>query len=219
MYNGRDPRFYMTVIHNNQVFKGRAVETFEGGLDMPGEASNVTTEQATRTGYYLRKWISSKANLIAGNTVNDVHYYAMFRKVEAFLNFEEAANEAFGPDDASLGMSARQAIAEIRTRAGIDAADPYLASIASKEAMRDLIKNERRIELCFEGHRFYDIRRWEDNMNETITGVTITKNNDGSFAYQRKDVVQPSYFDYMQYGPLPFNELLKTDNITQNQGW
>ncbi|MDG1803962.1 RagB/SusD family nutrient uptake outer membrane protein, partial [Flavicella sp.] len=68
-------------------------------------------------------------------------------------------------------------------------------------------------------HRFYDIRRWEDNMNETITGVTITKNNDGSFNYVRKDIVQPSYFDYMQYGPLPFNELLKTDNITQNQGW
>ena len=219
MYTDRDPRFYMTVIHNNQMFKGRAVETFEGGLDMPGEASNVTTEQATRTGYYLRKWISSKANLIAGNTVNDVHYYAMFRKVEAFLNFAEAANEALGPDDISLGMSARQAIAEVRKRAGIDAADLYLASISSKEAMRDLIKNERRIELCFEGHRFYDIRRWEDNMNETITGVTITKNNDGSFNYVRKDIVQPSYFDYMQYGPLPFNELLKTDNITQNQGW
>lgn len=218
MYQNRDPRFEMTVIHNNQTFKGQTVETFEGGNNMVG-AAGVTVENSTRTGYYLRKWVSSKANLVAGNNVNDTHYNALFRKVEIFLNFAEAANEANGPDDTTFGISARDAIAEVRRRAGIDAADPYLASITTKEAMRDLIKNERRIELCFEGHRFFDLRRWDDNLNQTITGVTITNNGDGTFDYTRKDIVTPSYRDYMDYGPLPFNELLKTENITQNQGW
>lgn len=219
MYTGRDPRFYMTVIHNNQVFKGEAIQTFEGGNNMPG-APGVTVENSTRTGYYLRKWVSSQVSLVVGNVVNDYHYNALFRKVEVFLNFAEAANEAFGPDDASLGMSAREAIAEVRRRAGIaaDGSDAYLMSIGSKEQMRDLIKNERRIELCFEGHRFFDLRRWRDNLNETVTGLTITRNEDGSFNHERKNIVTPSYKDYMYYGPLPQNEILKTD-LTQNQGW
>ena len=70
----------------------------------------VTDQNSTRTGYFLRKWISSKVNLISGNTITDYHYYAMFRKVEAFLNFAEAANFAYGPDDKTLGMSAREAL-------------------------------------------------------------------------------------------------------------
>lgn len=220
MYQDRDPRLYMTVIHNNQNFKGQVIETFEGGNNMPG-APGVTVENSTRTGYYLRKWVSSKASLVAGNNVNDYHYNALFRKGEVFLNFAEAANEAFGPDDASLGMSAREAIAEVRRRAGIAAngSDDYLASITSKEDMRELIRNERRIEMCFEGHRFYDLRRWKENLNETIKGIRITQNGDGSFNYERQDLVTPSYKDYMIYGPLPQNELLKTEGITQNQGW
>lgn len=220
MYENRDPRFYMTVIHNNQTFKGQNIETFEGGNNMPG-APGVTIENSTRTGYYLRKWISTQANLVPGNNVNDYHYNALFRKVEIFLNLAEAANEAYGPDGGTLGMTARQAIAEVRRRAGIASggSDDYLASVTTKEAMRALIKNERRIELCFEGHRFFDLRRWDDNLNETINGVTIINNNDGTFDYQRKNIFTPDYKDYMYYGPLPFNEILKTENITQNQGW
>ena len=78
MYTNRDPRFYMTVIYNNQMFKGQVIETFEGGNNMPG-APGVTVENSTRTGYYLRKWVSSKASLVEGNVVNDfitMHYSA-----------------------------------------------------------------------------------------------------------------------------------------------
>lgn len=222
MYENRDPRLEMTVIRNNQVFKGQTVETFEGGNNISGGSDdNVTIENSTRTGYYLRKWMSSKANLVEVDLVSDIHYYALFRKVEIFLNLAEAANEAYGPDGGAIGMTAREAIAEVRRRAGIASGgtDDYLASISTKEAMRDLIKNERRIELCFEGHRFYDLRRWEDNLNEPITGITITKNTDDTFSFQRKTIVTPSFAEYMNYGPLPFDELLRTENITQNQGW
>lgn len=220
MYLNRDPRFYMTVIHNGQNFKGQTIETFEGGNNTPG-APGVTVENATRTGYYLRKWVSSNASLVPGNITRDQHYNAIFRNVEMFLNFAEAANEAYGPDGGGLGLTAREAIAEVRRRAGIASGgtDDYLTSITSKEAMRTLIKNERRIELCFEGHRFFDLRRWEDNLNEPISGITITNDN-GTLNYQRNVLVTPNFKDYMIYGPLPFNELLKTGgDITQNQGW
>lgn len=155
-----------------------------------------------------------------GNNVNDYHYNALFRKVEMFLNLAEAANEAYGPDGGSLGMTAREAIKEVRRRAGLaSGGDNYLATITTKEAMRDLIKNERRIELCFEGHYFFDLRRWNENLNKPIMGVTITKNGTGTFSIARKTVITPSYKDYMIYGPLPFDEILRTKNLTQNQGW
>lgn len=220
MYVNRDPRFDMTVIYNNKVFKGETIETFEGGNNMI-DAPGVTVENSTRTRYYLRKWLSPNVSVVDNNVINDIHYYALFRKVEMHLNFAEAVNEALGPDDASFGISARQAIAEVRRRAGIAAggSDDYLASLTTKEEMRELIKNERRIELCFEEHRFFDLRRWEDNLNEPIQGVRITNNGGGDFDFSRETLVVPSYDSYMKYGPIPFGEILITNNITQNQGW
>lgn len=220
MYENRDPRLSMTVIYNNTTFKGEQIETFQGGNNVPGSNPNITIENSTRTGYYLRKWLSSAANVTAANDVTDFHYFAVFRKVEMFLNFAEAANEAFGPDGGAFGLTARQAVAEIRRRAGIasSGSDDYLASITSKEDMRALIKNERRIELCFEGQYFFDVRRWEDNLTQPVKGVTITNNN-GDFDYSINTVLTPKYKDFMKYGPLPFDELLKVDNLTQNQGW
>ncbi|MGC6432301.1 MAG: RagB/SusD family nutrient uptake outer membrane protein [Jejuia sp.] len=220
MYANRDPRLDMTVIYNNKEFKGETIETFEGGNNMPG-APRVTVENSTRTRYYLRKWLSEGVSVIDNNIINAVHYYAIFRKGEIFLNFAEAANEAFGPDDTSFGLSARQAIAEVRRRAGIAAggSDDYLASITTQAEMRELIRNERRIELCFEEHRFFDLRRWDVNLNEPIQGVRITDAGGGVFNFTRETLVVPSFRDYMIYGPIPFGEILVTNNITQNQGW
>ena len=217
MYAERDPRLAMTILHNGSVFKGVEIQTYSGGNCMPG-ATGVTDQNSTRTGYFLRKWISSKVNLISGNTITDYHYYAMFRKVEAFLNFAEAANFAYGPDDKTLGMSAREAIAEVRRRAGLaSAGDPYLYSLNTKDELEGLIKNERRIELCFENHRFFDLRRWKEGMNESVKGITFSGPDDKE---GRVTVVQtPVYRDYMIYGPIPNAERMKCPAITQNQGW
>ncbi|MCH5311028.1 MAG: RagB/SusD family nutrient uptake outer membrane protein, partial [Prevotella sp.] len=97
----------------------------------------------------------------------------------------------------------------------------YLESIKNdKEKMRELIRNERRLELCFENHRFWDLRRWQANLNETAKGVNITTNaSTGNLNYGNLDVEKRDYKDYMYYGPIPYSEVLKWSNLQQNDGW
>src|SRR5690606_27406651 len=137
------------------------------------------------------------------------------RYTELFLNYAEAANEAWGPDGAgSHAYTARDVIAAIRKRAGIEQPDNYLAAQADKASMRALIRNERRIELCFEGFRFWDLRRWKEDLTTPARGVRI---EDGTYTYF--DVEQRNYDNaYMHYGPIPYNEVVKFDFV-QNKGW
>jgi hypothetical protein len=131
-----------------------------------------------------------------------------------FLICAEAANEAWGPDGATAhGYTARSIIQAIRRRAGITQPDAYLASITTKEDMRNLIRNERRLELCFEGFRFWDMRRWKLNLTEPAKGVTINSN---VFAVQNVEIRQ--YSQDMYYGPIPLTEAQKA-NLVQNKGW
>ena len=80
--------------------------------------------------------------------------------------------------------------------------------------MRDLIRNERRLELCFENIRFWDLRRWNANLTEPAKGVSISGNT-----YNYIEVEPRKYSEYMIYGPLPYNDVLKFSNLEQNQGW
>ena len=92
--------------------------------------------------------------------------------------------------------------------------DLYLSTITSRENMRNLIRNERRLELCFEGFRFWDIRRWGLTLNETAKGVNISNNIHSEIEVEIRD-----YEDFMKYGPIPFNEVLKNENMLQNINW
>lgn len=117
--------------------------------------------------------------------------------------------------------TAYDVIKAIRHRAGIgvDNDDAYLESIKSdRDKMRELIRNERRIELCFENIRFWDLRRWKAPLNENACGVNITAEN-GTMKYSRIEVEARNYRDYMYYGPIPYSELLKFGALRQNQGW
>ena len=140
----------------------------------------------------------------------------MLRYTELFLNYAEAANEAWGPsaDPRGNGFTATSIIQAIRNRAGITQPDAYLATITTKEQMRELIRNERRIELCFEGFRFWDLRRWNLPLTETAKGMSITNN-----VYTIIDVEARAYQPYMKYGPIPNLEILKNRNLVQNEGW
>ena len=171
---------------------------------------------STRTGYYLKKLLRQDVNLSTTTTTEQLHYKPRIRYTELYLIYAEAANEAWGPtSNGSYGFSAFDVIAAIRERAGITQPDTYLESIRNdKEAMRELIRNERRIELCFEGFRFWDLRRWGLELTEPARGVSIENSIPEVIT-----VEQRNYQEYMQYGPVPYNELLKFQALEQNRGW
>ena len=134
-----------------------------------------------------------------------------------YLNYAEAANEAWGPKNANgRDYSAYDVIKAIRKRAGIGGTnDAYLeACAASKDKMRELIRNERRLELCFDGFRFWDLRRWKADLNEPVYGISWNGNS-----YQKITVEERSYEDYMYCCPIPNSEILKYSNLIQNKGW
>jgi len=210
-YTNRDPRLNMYIVVNGSKIGSATISTKVGktkdGLD------NIAT--STRTGYYLRKLLREDVNLNPTSTTQQKHYVPRIRYTEIFLAYAEAANEAWGPDDkGSHGYSARDVIAAIRQRAGITQPDSYLNSINSKDEMRKLIHNERRLELCFEGFRFWDLRRWKENIKETANGMMITV--DDQFVVT--PVENRQYDDHMYYGPIPYTEVLKW-GLTQNAGW
>ncbi len=179
-YANRDPRLERFIFFNGDNYNSTYVRTYEGGPDAPGGLS----QEGTRTGYYMKKLLSQNVRLTPGDVTSDDKFYAYLTRAELYLNFAEAANEAFGPDDATYGFSAAEALGMIRDRAGIDSddatggyQDQYLddQALAGQTAFRDLVHNERRIELCFEGYRFWDIRRLNEPLNHTVTGVEINE--------------------------------------------
>ncbi|MDO6439571.1 RagB/SusD family nutrient uptake outer membrane protein [Cyclobacterium sp. 1_MG-2023] len=216
-YKNRDSRLDAYIIYNGSEFKNSTIFTYEGQL-LDGIRAQ---ENSTRTGYYLKKLMDESVSLRPGNQVSTNHIYTIFRETEIHLNFAEAANEAWGPDGDpyGYGFTARTIVRGLRARAGISSTDNYLNGINSIEEMRTLIRNERRLELCFEDFRFWDIRRWNDitTMQEPVRGVYITNSQDEN-SYDYRVVENRTYEPFMIYGPIPYNETLKY-NLKQNNGW
>lgn len=230
-YVNRDPRLESYILYAGVRFgaKGFPVCTdpnYEGSLDGIDRENG----KSTRTGYYLRKLLRSDINLGSSKAAKK-HFGARIRYTEIFLDYAEAANEAQGPK-ANVGgasYSAYDVIKAIRQRAGVgvDNGDPYLEECAtSKEKMRELIHNERRLELCFENHRFWDLRRWNEisKLNEPIRGMKVEmpdgrKVTPGSYQVFTLSNEARKYQDYMIYGPIPYSEVLKWSNLVQNDGW
>jgi len=220
-YENRDPRLKEYILVNGDAIGANdtPINTAADNTDLDG--INRESGRSTTTGYYLRKLLRSDMNLSLSNH-NKRHFGARIRYTEIFLDYAEAANEADGPT-AKVGgasYSAYDVIKAIRQRAGVGVgSDPYLEDCAkSKDKMRELIRNERRLELCFENHRFWDLRRWNANLNEAAKGVKITTRGNG-FAYEYFTVEERKYQDYMKYGPIPYSELQKWENLKQNDGW
>lgn len=213
-YAGRDPRFAATIMFNTTKWLNRPVETFNGGLDRPG-GSRIQT----KTGYYLRKFMGKFES--SGSYSNQNHHVMLFRYAEILLNYAEAVNEVNGPVAAVMN-----AITAIRKRAGINAGTDARYGIAaeiSKDQMRSLIRNERRVEMAFEEQRFWDIRRWkiaEQVLNTPLKGVNIVKNVDGTFSYTILDIA-PAVFDASKnyLFPIPYSEIQTNPNMIQNPGY
>lgn len=210
----------MTIAVNGEKkwpsYNGEALETYYGGKN--GEP----IVGATPTGYYLKKYCDGSVNISSVNSTNSPHAWIMFRLGEFYLNYAEATFKYLGSADATtveLPMSARQAVNVIRSRQ--DVKMPALAEGLSNDEFWKKYENERMVELAFEGHRFYDVRRWKEGSKlATITEMKITKNGDGTFTYKR-NVVNRGWDDKMYFFPISKSELLKHTNpdFKQNPGW
>jgi len=216
-YDNRDPRLKNYILINgatsgvnNTAINTSATSPTNDGLNK--------VETSTRTGYYMRKLLRQDVNLNPSSISGQYHVTPRIRMTDIYLAYAEAANEAWGPTArGSFTFSAYDIIKAIRTRAGVGTnnGDPYLEQIKNnKDQMRQLIRNERRLELCFEGYRFWDIRRWNENLTIAAKGMSIS-----GTAYNIIDVENRVFQPFMQYGPIPYSELLKFNNLQQNNGW
>jgi starch-binding outer membrane protein, SusD/RagB family len=217
-YLNRDPRFNVSIFYNGKTWGTREVETFVGGRD-----NAIATTNATKTGYYLSKFMSSAVR-ISGAQTNATHCFPLMRYAEILLNYAEAANEAYGPDadPLSTGKTARQALQEVRARVLRPADAAINTPSGGKNEMREAIKAERRVELAFEDHRHLDVRRWkiaQETIGQNLQGMRITK--EGTvLTYEvipnaSTRVFQPRMYLY----PIPIDEINKNKAMVQNPLW
>tara|TARA_R110000796_G_scaffold104102_1_gene213702 strand:- start:43047 stop:44720 length:1674 start_codon:yes stop_codon:yes gene_type:complete len=201
-FENLDPRFEATVVHDGAMFRGREVELYEGGLEGSPDAF-------MNTGYFLRKFHDEDLVIYSQSSDQD---WIFIRYAEVLLNYAEAKNEATGPD-----QTVYDAINEIRQRAGV----PDLITGLGQSEMRDKIRNERRIELAFEEHRFFDIRRWgiaESLLNGPLYGMEIEKDGD-NYTYTKFPFETRSFPSKLYVLPIPQNEIDKNPAAKQILGW
>lgn len=215
-YANRDPRLTASVFYNGVLWGKRGgvdkfIQSYVGGA----EGIRENDRSFTRTGYYIKKYVdptagSGDAN-IGSNTAQS--YWIIFRLAEFYLNYAEALNEVSGPT-----ADVYAAVNKIRTRAGIAAIPAGL----TKEQMRERIHNERRVELAFEEHRFFDVRRWKilNQTDKVLTGMRITQTSPGQFTYNRVVIERRAAFaDKFLLFPVPVSEISKMPGVTQTPGW
>ena len=233
-YVNRDPRLADNILVNGTTFRRSLIITGNYPNDKNEYDDNLRRIAAsTRTGYYLLKLLRDDVSAQSSSLIEQQHIYPRIRYTEIFLAYAEAANDAWGPksDPTGVGFTAYDVIKAIRERAGLATneigqplaqGDVYLEECAGDQTrMRDLIRNERRIELCFENKRFWDLRRWLLPLNESIKGVSIDRDDaTGTLTYTIIDVEDRKFDNsYQCYGPIPKGEVLKWSKLKQNRGW
>ena len=232
-YANRDLRLDDNILYNGMTFRKTVIITGTYPNENDESLDNINYgNTSTRTGYYLKKLLRDDVSPLQSSLVEQQHIYPRIRYTEIFLAYAEAANDAWGPkaDPTGVGFTAYDVIKAIRGRAGLGTdeyglplpdGDAYLEECASDQAkMTNLIRNERRIELCFENKRFWDLRRWKMPLDETVKGVMIDRNDEGELSYTIIDVEERKYDNsYQWYGPIPKGEVLRWSNLKQNKGW
>ena len=217
-YVGRDPRFNMTIVKNGDTgwpsYNTNPIQTYFNGRN--GEPLS----GATPTGYYLKKLLDSSIDLRPGRETRSRHSWITYRLGEFYLNYAESVFKFLGSADAVSSvfpMSAREAVNVVRGRTGVEM--PALEVGLNNDDFWTQYTNERMIELAFEGHRFWDVRRWkEGDKFREVDLMKITRNPDGTYNYNR-ETQNRLWDDKMYFFPIPQAELLKNDNLTQNPGY
>ncbi|MBR1934193.1 MAG: RagB/SusD family nutrient uptake outer membrane protein [Prevotella sp.] len=211
-YEGLDPRFALTVVKNGDEWPSngaqkKTIETFAGGFNAAPKYG------ATPTGYYLRKYVDGSCVTTADNQTTRRHTWILFRLGEFYLDYAEAVFNATGSaNDATYGMTANEAVNVLRGRADIQM-PPFTEDGADWVARYE---RERLVELAFENHRFWDVRRWKKGAQyfRTIQVATISP----SLVLTRSTVTRQWDEKFNLY-PIPQSELQQNPNLTQNPGW
>lgn len=218
-YNDRDPRLNMTIAKNGDTgwptYNSTPLQTYIGG------ANGAPISGATPTGYYLRKFCDASVDLRPNSTNSKRHSWITFRLGEFYLNYAEAVFRYLdSPDatDATFTMSAREAVNKVRSRTGV--AMPAFPMGMSNSNFEKKYMNERMVELAFEGHRFWDVRRWKKGeLFKSIDRMILTKNESTGVITYTRETVQRQWHDKMYFFPIPDSELRKNTALTQNTGW
>ena len=211
-YEGLDPRFALTVVKNGDEWptngsQKKVIETFTGGFNAAPKYG------ATPTGYYLKKYVDGSCVTTADNQTTRRHTWILFRLGEFYLDYAEAVFNATGSaNDATFGLTANEAINKLRNRSDIQM--PKFTEDGDAWVAR--YERERLVELAFENHRFWDVRRWKKGPEyfRTIQVANIS----GSLMLTRSTVSR-QWDDKYYFYPIPQTELKKNPNLTQNAGW
>lgn len=204
-FENRDARLGATILMNMAPFKGKKVATYPEGADASPNPN------ATKTGYYLRKFLNEDVNIQTGGSSSG-HVVPLFRLAEIYLNYAEALNEC-DPTNPDIALY----LNKVRNRASL----PNVSAL-SQEQMRAVIQHERRVELAFEEHRSWDVRRWKiasSTLGAPLMGVQIERKPLGGYTYIPVKVEQRVFQPKMYWYPIPQSEVLKLKQWKQNNGW
>ena len=212
-YANRDPRLEASIVTNGSTWNGRVIAQAAGETDDQARAN------ASRTGYYLKKFLTDGLNLTQGQTAQ--HNWIAYRFAEILLNYAEAVNEAWGPSVVPAGYpgSAAQALQYVRNRASLSLPAVDAGTV---DSFRNAVKHERQVELAFEDHRYWDLLRWKDAMtvlNQPVKGVKVTRSGE-TYTYKVVDVADRTFAARNYYLPLMRSEIENAaGTLEQNPGY
>ena len=212
-YANRDPRLQASIVVNGSDWNGRTI------AEATGETDDMANANASKTGYYLKKFLTDNLNLTLDQKAQ--HNWVAYRWGEVLLNYAEALNEAYGPSVVPPGypLSAKAALQQVRDRASLSLPPVAAATI---DSFREKVKRERQVELAFEDHRYWDLLRWKDAatvLNQPVKGVKITKAG-GTYSYTVVDVATRTFNNANYYLPFMRSEIQNSGGtLEQNPGY
>lgn len=239
-YINRDPRFYRDCLFNGSIYQGKVAQLGEAEGGAPNPPHNPVEISGFNTHVHSVKFADWDLVLNfdardPGKGMSTNQNFPYIRYAEVLLNYAEAMNEAFGPEVDGLGngKTALWAVNQVRIRSkypedsarkeylGQKGGMPPISVGLGKDEMREKIRHERRIELSFEEHRFWDVRRWmiEPETMTTIQAQVPIWNEEGKVRYEIRTIQKRTFERKMYRMPIPEQQIYNNPNLIQNPGW
>ena len=217
-FKNRDPRLDFTILHHGSRWLNTTLDTQVGGTHNPSGA------QYSRTCYYMAKFM--KDYQTSSNYEDNIHLWVMYRYGEVLLNYAEALNEVALAGGTIDNKEVLNSLIQLRKRAGIEPGNENYYGLPAPQnydaaEMREIIRNERRIEMAFEEQRYWDIRRWriaEDIFKEPLKGLNIQVVGNKTI-YNEVNVLSAEFDTKRYFYPIPYSEVIKNGNMIQNPNW